>query len=204
MRPESFPALIRADAGGDGSAAVAALRSRHERGRDNLHTALREITDKFVGLQLELAQLHGAPPARAPPAARCRAGQPVLSLPSAGRVWDRHSKLAHAVSPGEAAALSAEVAATVVGAGRGSKAERVLMPPALTVIGWVRAVDASASRELELKLRLLELLTSTDTGPESPARLAKAARLWCLQPGMDREAVDRLTFIVGSLTVVDD
>jgi len=59
MRPESFPALLRADVGGDGSAAVAALRSRHERGRDNLHRALRESTDKFVALQLELAQLHG-------------------------------------------------------------------------------------------------------------------------------------------------
>jgi hypothetical protein len=61
IRPEPFRALLRADGDGDGAVAVAALRARHERGRDNLHRALRVSTDKFCSLQLELAQLHGAP-----------------------------------------------------------------------------------------------------------------------------------------------
>eukprot|EP00962_Isochrysis_galbana_P035971 scaffold12362_cov124-Isochrysis_galbana.AAC.2 len=62
VRPEPFGALLRADVDGDGALAVGALRARHERGRDNLHRALRGSMDKFCTLQLELAQLHGAPP----------------------------------------------------------------------------------------------------------------------------------------------
>lgn len=126
-----------------------------------------------------------------------------MDTPNAGRVWDRYSKLSHTLTPSESVALSGEVAEAVVGAGRGKKAERVLFPPAPTAIGWIRRVDESMTTELELKLRLVDVLTSTDTGPESPARLSRAARIWCLQPGLDREAVQRLTLVVGSLTLED-
>jgi hypothetical protein len=118
-------------------------------------------------------------------------------------VWDRYSKLSQALSLSESLALSAEVTEVVVGAGRGKKAERVLFPPAPTAIEWVRQVDESMTQELELKLRLVEVLVSTDTGPESPARLSRAARIWCLQPGLHRVAVERLALVVGSLTLED-
>jgi hypothetical protein len=53
---------LRADIESDGALAIGALRARHLRGRDNLHRALRGSLEIFCKLQLELAQLHGAPP----------------------------------------------------------------------------------------------------------------------------------------------
>jgi hypothetical protein len=118
-------------------------------------------------------------------------------------VWDRYCKLSQSLSPSDSVALSSEMSESVVGAGRGKKSERVLLPPAPTCLGWVRDVDEGMMTELEMKLRLVEVLLSTEAGPESHAKLSRAARVWCLQPGLDRQAVERLGLMVGSLTLDD-
>ena len=134
-RPEAVSALLRGRGADAGAAVVVALRERHERGVNNLHRALRGNADKFTALHLDLAQLHGTtgpPPcsqlldSRDRTSERDRAPAPG----TAGRVWNRYAKLSHALSEEESAALSADAAEVVVGAGRGTKAERVLMPPA--------------------------------------------------------------------------
>eukprot|EP00967_Tisochrysis_lutea_P116601 scaffold187897_cov35-Tisochrysis_lutea.AAC.2 len=131
-----------------------------------------------------------------------------MSLPShdacpscIGRVYDRYNKLSHMLRFDESVVLSAEVSETIVGAGRGIKAGKILFPPAPEAVRWVKEVDIAFTKELELKLRLLDILTTNDAGPNSLSQLSRAARIWCLQPGIEREAVERLPYLVESLTV---
>lgn len=176
VRPEPYGALLRAEPNSDGLGCISELRARHERGRSNLLRALQESVNKFSIFQQDFAQLHG-------------------------RVYDRYNKLSHMLRFDESVVLSAEVSETIVGAGRGIKAGKILFPPAPEAVRWVKEVDIAFTKELELKLRLLDILTTNDAGPNSLSQLSRAARIWCLQPGIEREAVERLPYLVESLTV---
>lgn len=148
--------------------AVPLLRAKHVRGLERLMSALRESVARYEALHAELSELHAA-------------------------TWQRHAAVT-AESPAEALD---EPAWGVVGAGRGADAQRVLMPPPLQCMDWLRELDAMYAAELLAKLQLVDAI---DFG-HGAAQLQDVAQQWLLQPHLEEAPIERLSVLVESLTL---
>ena len=148
------------------------LRARHMRGVENLLGSLHESAERFKAHQAAFSDLQAS-------------------------VWQR--QYSAAADGTNASDLLAESAWGVVGAGRGSEAQRVGMPPAAQCIEWIQELDGMHSAELLLKLELLETIDLT--GSMSPEALQGVAEIWALQPHLLTPALDRLSALVESLTL---
>ncbi|EOD14277.1 hypothetical protein EMIHUDRAFT_206980 [Emiliania huxleyi CCMP1516] len=208
-RPEALGALLRT---GD-VAAIDALRARHERGLSNLRTALNTSVERFGALQLEAAALHGRSWERytrlqhslPQEEALALASEPASVVIGAGRgVLAEQGLLPEAPTllgwlRDASASLDARIPTPGSRLCRGQGSRRPLSVRA-SLPSPVQ-VDRALSREMELKLRLLPLLAPSARGDATPGFLARAARLWCLQPALDRRALERLSFAASSLAV---
>ena len=148
--------------------AVSGLQAKNARGRENLLGALRSSAARFEALQGELAELHAA-------------------------AWQRDAKQA-AERPAEEACSAVE---EVVGAGSGRVAQRIRVPSALQRIEWLGELDAAFTRELLLKLQLLDLLCDAPTAEAH----ARAAWLWSTQPNLEPAVLERTDALARALSL---
>ena len=175
----SAAASLRVFAPGSGFEDVPArLHSRHIRGLENILGALRGSADKFETHHTAIADLHAA-------------------------MWQRQqqeqSQRQQAIGGGGTASVwLADASEGVVGAGRGTEAQRVGLPPPATCIQWMEELDALYSSELLLKL---ELLDSIDLHEMDTEALQGVAHLWALQPNLHPQPLERLRLFVESLTL---
>ena len=153
------------------SDALPRLRNKHVHGLENLLAALHTSAGRFEELRRKLSELHTA-------------------------LWTRH---AAAFEPGARPAELAEPSCSVVGAGRGTDAQRVFLPPPMQCIEWVQELDSMFTAELLLKLELLESI-SVELGNDA---LHGIYRLWSLQPHLRPMALAQLQALVESLTLVE-
>lgn len=89
---------------------------------------------------------------------------------------------------------------STVGAGRGLDAQRVGLPAAEQWVEWIGELDAQYTRELLLKLELLDTLQLS----MSREALQGTHRLWTLQPHLSLPSLERLRAVAQSLTLGDD
>ena len=75
----------------------------------------------------------------------------------------------------------------VVGAGSGRVAQRIRVPSALQRVEWRGELDVAYTRELLLKLQLLDLLSDAPTAEAH----ARAAWLWTTQPNLEPAILER-------------
>mmetsp|Transcript_20117 Transcript_20117/g.41042 ORF Transcript_20117/g.41042 Transcript_20117/m.41042 type:complete len:209 (-) Transcript_20117:88-714(-) len=83
----------------------------------------------------------------------------------------------------------------VVGAGRGTLEQPVLIPPPWQCLNWVSELDGIFSRELLLKTALVGGLT------HDAEHTQQALHLWRLQPNLGRASLERLHALVSSLSL---
>ena len=157
------------------------LRTRHVHGVENLLAALQKTAERFRALHTEIAEVHAA-------------------------AWQRHSAAVTSAESASskrssahdaAAAALAEPAWDVVGAGRGSDAQRVGLPPPMVCIDWVQELDAMYAAEMLLKL---ELLDGIDLGAGAEV-MQGVHRLWSLQPHLSTAAIERVAALAEALTL---
>ena len=160
------------------------LRMRHVKGVENLMSALRASCERFENHHRSMAEVHAS-------------------------MWERHAMAEDAAA--ERAGKTKEgdsggplnlgfdaPAWSVVGAGRGLDAQRVLLPPVESCIEWVGELDRQYTAELLLKLELIDSIDLSLIGAED---LHGVYELWMLQPGLKPQSLERLRVVVESLTV---
>ena len=145
------------------------LKEKHMCSVERLLSALRESAGRFSAHQAALSEVHAS-------------------------VWQRHGAGASSGNP-----VIMEPAWDVVGAGRGSEAQHVGLPPPSQCIEWIQELDAMYTSELLLKL---ELIDSIDlSGGMRAEALQGVMELWTLQPHLCPHALDRLRAVAESLTL---